>query len=146
MPGLVFALGGGRHTAAADVASHRGQRCEAAVVVRFLCTLHVSASALFLLPVLLPFGLMTCGFAYCSLALSDLNEHTVSRELHLDGVRDVQAAVSGYDPYVGLIDERSVSSPCLCCLFTLVCAGPFASCTVALLALRSWVLLLSSML
>ena len=54
---------------------------------------------------------MTWVFVYCSLALSDLNEHTVSRELHLDGVRDVQTAVSGYDPCVGLIDERSVFSP-----------------------------------
>ena len=61
---------------------------------------------------------MTLGFVYCNLALSDLNEHTVSRELHLDGVRDVQTAVSGHDPHVGLIDERSVFSPCFFCLFT----------------------------
>ena len=118
MPGLVFALGGGWHTAAADVASHRGQRCEVAVVVRSLCTLHAPVSVLFLRPLLLPPGLMTWVFVHCSLALSDLNEHTVSRELHLDGVRDVQTAVSGCDPHVGLIDERSVFSPCFCCLLT----------------------------
>ena len=77
---------------------------------------------------------MTLGFVHCSLAPSDLNEHTVSRELHLDGVRDVQTAVSGCNPCVGLIDERSMFSPCIsACLRLLLCWPTRCGCTVVAL-------------